>query len=672
MVNWPRGVARLCYGGDYNPEQWPEEVWAQDVALMRTAGVNLVSVGVFAWSSLEPVEGTYDFGWLDRVLDLLDGGGIKVNLATPTASPPPWFGIAYPDALPQTASGNRLWHGSRDTYCVSAPAYRDASVRIARVLGERYAGHPALAMWHVHNEYGTGCFCDHAAEAFRGWLRARHGDLDRLNEAWTTAFWSQRYTDWSQILPPRATQYLSNPSQVLDFRRFLSDEHLSHFRAQREVLRELTPDVPITTNLALGSWVPVNPRDWAAETDLVAIDHYPSSLASAAPESAFTADLARSWAGGGPWLLMEQAVGAVTERGRIAVKPPGAMARHTLAHVARGSRGAMCFQWRQSRGGAELYHSGMVPHAGPDSRVFREATELGAVLGRLGDVDTGRIEADAAVLWDTECWWALQTDHLPSRTIDYLAEVHAAHRALWSAGVPVDFAHPSDDLSRYRLIVAPALYLLSDAAAAALTAYVHGGGNLVVSYLSGIADPDHRVHLGGYPGALRELLGIRVEEFHPLTPDESVPLTGPGDAAGDRSTEGRTWSEYLHADEAVEVLLRYAGDGQLSGRPAATLRRYGSGTARYLSTRLTDDAYRDLLISSLGGTACRPGADDLDATEGVEVVRRSGDGTSWVFVLNHTGVEQRVSARGRDLVSGAVVAGEIRMAPGGFAVLREE
>jgi beta-galactosidase len=247
----------VWYGGDYNPEQWPEPVWAQDVALMRRARVNLVSLGVFAWARLEPREGRYAFDWLDRVMDRLADGGVRVALATPTASPPPWFGLAYPDALTVNRTGTRLTHGSRDTYCASAPAYRAACVRIAGELAGRYAGHPALALWHVHNEYGTACYCDHAATAFRAWLRRRHGDLDRLNEAWSTAFWSQHYSAWEQVLPPRATQYLANPAHVLDFRRFLSAELLAAFGEQRMVLRELTPDVAVTTNYAFGGWVPV-------------------------------------------------------------------------------------------------------------------------------------------------------------------------------------------------------------------------------------------------------------------------------------------------------------------------------------------------------------------------------------------------------------------------------
>lgn len=390
-MDWVEGFTELCYGGDYNPEQWPEEVWHEDVALMREAGVNLVTLGVFAWSRLEPEPGRYDFGWLDRVLDLLHAGGIRVDLATPTASPPPWFSIVHPDALNIRHDLVRLTHGSRDTYCVSAPPYRQASVRIARALAERYRDHPALAMWHVHNEYGTWCHCDHVARSFRAWLQREYGTLAAVNDAWNTSFWSQHYSAWEQIMPPRATQYLPNPGQVLAFRRFLSDEMLAHFRAQRDVLRELTPGVPVTTNFVFGGWTPVNQWDWARETDLVAIDHYPAAGgAAAAEETAFAADLARSWAGGRPWLLMEQAPGMIHTPGRMISKRPGETIRHSLQHVARGSRGAMFFQWRASRGGAEQWHAGMVPTPGRTRGCSARSSSWAVPCARSAPTPAGR------------------------------------------------------------------------------------------------------------------------------------------------------------------------------------------------------------------------------------------------------------------------------------------
>lgn len=596
----------MYYGGDYNPEQWPEEVWHEDVALMRRAGVNLVTVGVFSWARLEPEEGVYDFSWLDRVMDLLHDNGILVNLATPTASPPPWFPA---EGRNVTADGVRLTHGSRDTYCVAAAPYREKSRNIATKLVERYGEHPALAMWHVHNEYGSWCHCDDVAAAFRRWLRARHGTLEALNDAWTTSFWSQHYSAWEQITPPRATQYLPNPSQVLDFRRFLSDEMLAHFREQKEILRP--SGVPVTTNFVFGDWVPVNQRQWAEEVDLVAIDHYPS--AEPPEETAFAADLARCWAGGKPWLLMEQAV--VTYTGpRMLPKRPGEIARLSLSPVARGSMGALFFQWRASRGGAELWHGGMVPHAGPDTRVFKEICELGDLLSRL-DLPERLDGAEVAILWDTESWWALGGPGFASSEVRYLDAVRQAHRVLFRHGVHTDFAYASSDLSAYRLVLVPSHYLMTNAEAANLRAYVEGGGTLVVSHLSGMADEHARVRLGGYPGALRDLLGIRVEEFCPL--EQPVVLSD--------GSEASVWSEVVHL-EGAEALATYP-----DGTPAITRH----GRAVYVSTRLGDDALARLL--------------DLPAhPEGLELIPRGDQ----VVAINHSSQELRVPGTDEYLPAG--------------------
>jgi beta-galactosidase len=643
-------MPELYYGGDYNPEQWSPEVWAEDVTLMRQAGVNLATVGVFSWSSLEPEPGRYEFGWLDRVLDLLHGNGIRVNLATPTASPPPWFSLAHPDALPVTADGVRLLHGSRDTYCVCAPAYRKAAVGIAQALGERYGDHPALAMWHVHNEYGSTCYCDHVAEAFRNWLQRRYGDLPALNAAWTTAFWSQGYSAWEQVFPPRRTQYLPNPSQTLDFRRFLSDELLEAYREQRTVLRAFSPDVPITTNFVFGSWVPVDHWRWAREVDLVAIDHYPGSAGiEAEQQTAFGADLARSWSGG-RWLLMEQAASAINERGRLHAKEPGRMIRNSLSHLARGSAGAMFFQWRASRGGAERFHSGMVPHAGADTRAFREITELGNLLPRLAEADQAEVEAEVAILWDAESWWATDGPGLPSPDIDYLAAIQAAHRQLWNLGIATDFAHPSSDLTAYRAVIVPSLYLVTDDAVAAINRYADSGGQLLITALSGIADSAAQIRLGGYPGAFRELLGIRVEEFLPV--DGRIELDTGAIAEG--------WSERIVLEGAA-ALAHYRG-GTLDGWPAITRR----ANVWYCSTWLTDPAYESLMEQVVRAAGIAPAG----LPPGVEVVtRRSGD-TQYRFVLNHTGEPVSPPYDGLDLVSGESTGDRFTVPAGGWAVVR--
>jgi beta-galactosidase len=669
--------AGIWFGGDYNPEQWDAAVWAEDDALMREARVNTVTVGVFSWALLEPEEGRFEFGWLDDTLDRLHANGIRVILATPTASPPPWFTLAYPDAMPVTREGTRLWHGSRDTYCAAAPAYRRAALRIAGELARRYAAHPALAMWHVHNEYGTRCWCDHAAAAFRDWLRARYGDgeagLAALNEAWGTAFWGQRHAAWAQVLPPRATQYLPNPGHDLDFRRFWSDELRAAYTEQRDLLRQHSPGVPVTTNFMGPDHLVVDAWSWGREVDAVAVDHY---LSTAGPggqaDIAFTADWARSAGGGRPWLLMEQAPSVVVEDGLMVHREPGRMLRDSLGYVARGADSVLFFQWRASRAGAEMYHPALVPHAGPDTRIFAEAAELGAALRRIGEVAGSAVTAEAAVLADTDSRWALESRGMPSPHIRHLDVVRAAHAALWRSGIGCDIVAPGTSLAGYRLVVVPAVYLLSDAAAASLRRYTAEGGHLAVTFCSGIADPWHRIRTGGYPGALRDILGIRVEEFHPLPPGGAAALTA-GNARDPAAslpdgTRGSLWTERLRA-EGAEVLARYA-EGTLTGLPAVTRHAFGAGTAWYQSTLLADDAQSALLRTAAAAAGLR--SELPDTPPGVTVTRRhDGSGRSWLFAFNHSDRAATLPAAGLDLLTGYEVAGTLDLPAGGVAVIRQ-
>ncbi|MBQ0895084.1 beta-galactosidase [Micromonospora sp. U56] len=652
----------IFYGADYNPEQWPEEVWAEDVALMRRAGVDLVSVGIFSWALLEPTPGRYEFGWLDRALDVLHDGGVNVDLATATASPPPWLAHRHPETLPRTADGTVLWPGGRQAYCPSSPIFRERSLALVEAVAGRYAEHPAVVMWHISNELGchnVHCYCDVSAEAFRHWLRERYGDLDTLNAAWGTTFWSQRYGDWAEINPPRSAPTFANPTQQLDFLRFSSDEQRAQLRAEREVLARLVRQ-PVTTNFMIGTGIKyLDYHSWASDVDVVSNDHY---LTAADPLShlglALAADHTRGVAGGDPWLLMEHSTSAVNWQPRNVAKTPGQLRRNSLAHVARGADGVLFFQWRASRAGAEKFHSALVPHAGPDTKVFREVCQLGADLKALAEVRGSRVDAEVAILFDWEAWWGVELDSHPSVDVTYVDRLQALYGALWRAGVTTDVVHPSADLSGYQLVLVPTLYLVRDADAEALHRYVDGGGTALVTYFSGIVDEHDHIRLGGYPGAFRDLLGVRTEEFFPLREGERVRLD-------DGATAG-VWTEWLHP-EGAEVLASYA-DGPLPGVAALTRHRVGRGTAWYVGTRLDEAATDRLVARLLAEAGARP---PVAAPTGVEVVRRRDGDRSWLFVINHTDAEVRLDVTGTELLGGARCTGELRVPAGEVAVVRE-
>ncbi len=660
MRRWPED--RLAFGGDYNPEQWPRETWAEDVQLMGRAGVSFVTLGVFSWSWLEPAKGEYEFGWLDEVMDLMAGAAIAVDLATATATPPPWFSHAYPQTLPVDRDGHTLWPGSRQAWCPTSAPYREHALALTTQLATRYHDHPALAMWHVSNEYACHnlpCYCDTCAGAFRVWLRDRYKYLDALNEAWGTAFWSQRYTDWEQVLPPRRTTTFANPTHQLDYTRFQSDTLLGFFLAEKEVLTRLSPAVPVTTNfMPMPSFRHLDYHRWAPHQDVVSADHYVvDSLIHPRAELAFSSDVTRGLAGGGPWMLMEHSTSAVNWQPVNRAKAPGQTIRDSLAHVARGADTIGFFQWRQSRAGSEKFHSALVPHAGPDSARFREVCRLGEIAQRLGEVRGSRVEARVALLWDYEAVWALGGPAMPSGRLDGSLVAETLHRLLRGRGVTVDVVHPSAALDAYAVVIVPTLYLVTDENAARVADASDAGAQVLVTFFSGIADEHDHVRLGGYPGAFRDLLGVRVEELFPLASDESATLENGGVAT--------LWSEDLTA--TATVLDRYAS-GPLAGRPAVTRRDVGDGGAWYLSTLPDDESLDALLGDLLDAADVSPVITGLPA--GVEAVRRRSAGRSWLFLANDTGDGHDLAVAGYDLVAERHVEG-VHLEPGEVAVVRE-
>jgi beta-galactosidase len=662
----------IAYGCDYNPEQWGPATWAEDVVLMQEAGVDLVAINIFGWSALEPAPGEYDFTLLDTIIDLLHAHGIRVNLGTGTSSPPPWLTTLHPEILPQTEDGTTRYPGGRQAWCPSSPVFREHSLRLVEQVAQRYGAHPAVALWHVSNELGCHnalCYDDDTAAAFRVWLEARYGSIAALNAAWGTSFWSQRYTDWAEVHTPRLTLSSRNPGQVLDFHRYSSDELLGYYKAEEAVIRRHS-ELPVTTNFMVAAHIRnLDYWRWAPAVDVVANDHYlDHRLADPTTELAFAADLTRGLAGGASWLLMEQATSAVNWQPLNVAKVPGEMTRNSLAHVARGADAICFFQWRASQQGSEKFHSALVPHAGTDTVLWREVVELGATLDRLDEIIGTRVVADAAILFSWEAWWAGDGESRPSQSVTYLQQV-PAYTALHRLGVTVDIVSPDADLSGYRLVVAPALYLVTDAQADNLAHFVENGGHTLVTFYSGIVDEDDRVRLGGYPGAFRDLLGVRVEEFVPLAPGSMVGLAAPRTGA-DLTSGGAAslWTERLQLSGA-EAMAQYT-NGALAGVAALTRNRHGAGTAWYLACAPDAATYRDLMATIAAEarvTAVGPVGDGL-----VEVIRRAAPDRSYKFIINHGDTDVEVYGNGHDLVTGVDVTRTLRVPAGAVRVLRED
>ncbi len=658
----------MLYGGDYNPEQWPEETWREDAALMRTAGVNLVSVAIFSWAKLEPRAGEFDFGWLHRVIDLLWSHGVSVCLANATASPPPWFSLAHPESLPVDRNGTRMSAGSRQHYCPNSRAYRAAAARLSREIARRCGAHPAVALWHVNNEIGChsqACYCDVCAADFRAWLERRYRSIEALNEAWGTAFWSQRYGEWTEIFPPRAMMTFRNPGQALDYQRFMSDALCRLASDEVAAIREECADAKVTTN-GLNFWKPVDAWELYRHVDVAAWDSYPDPANGLGDvsASAFCHDLYRSVRGGQSFMLMEQVTSQVNWRPTNVLKPPGQMRALSFQAIAHGADAVMFFQWRASKAGAEKFHGAMVPHFGPEGRVHREVRELGAELKKLNEIAGARTPARVALLVSWENRWALELESKPAH-FDYQEIVQHFHGALWDLNVAVDVVSPDHALDGYDVVVAPALYQLTRAQAERLRAFVQRGGLLAMSYFSGVADEHDHIWLGGYPALLADVLGIVVEEWQPLLPGATNALRV---AEGGKEVACERFCELLHL-RGAETVATYTRDFY-AGRPAITRHRFGAGAACYIATHPPREFLAALFGEWLGARGI---VAPVAASAGVEVAVRANDAGEFLFVINHQPVMGRVNFAawsGDDLLTGMPCRGEMELEPFAVRVLR--
>jgi beta-galactosidase len=678
------GFAHLLHGGDWNPDQWLHEpqVIVDDLRLMREAGCNTFSVGIFAWSQLEPEEGRYTFEWLDGVMDGLAKNGMHAFLATPSGAKPRWMSEKYPEVRRIDTTGRRLPHGDRHNHCFTSPVYREKTRAIDTRLAERYGKHAALAGWHISNEFNGSCYCDLCLGAFRGWLRARHGTLERLNHAYWTAFWSLAFQEWDQI-DPRDSPL---DGLLLDWDRFVTHQTVDFMKNEAAPLKAATPQLLVTTNM-MGTFTGLDYRRFTEVCDRMAWDSYPHLHGvdswKQIPGLSFVHDLYRSMKGGLPFILMESTPSQTNWFHTPSLKRPGQHRQEMLLAIGHGADSAMYFQWRKGQGGFEKFHGAVIDHEGStNSRVFRDVASLGAELQKLDAVVGTTVRPEVAVVHDWETRWALNRAQGPRQgrgdwfnwfDKEYLTTCVDHYRPLFKLGVPVDVIESTQPFDRYRLLIAPMVFLLQPGVADRLRAFVTGGGTLVLTYLSGVQDQAGLVFRGGWPGGgLRELAGVWVEEIDSLYPSPAQRIVmkagNPLGFAGEHPV--REYCELMHAEKAT-VLATYANDFY-AGRPCLTVNAVGSGRVYYLAARPAEEAFHDAfvraLVHDLGIARC------LDATlpEGVSVHKREGGGRTFLFVHNFKAVEQALDLpRGRfaDVLAGKDVSGRLALPAYGTFVL---
>ena len=663
---------RIYFGGDYNPEQWDDATIDEDMRLFKQAGINLVTLPVFAWAKLEPDEGVYDFDWLDHIIDKVWSHGIHVCLATPTTAQPAWLSTRYPEVLPVDLQGRKRTHGMRVFFCVNSLKYRERAAAIAEEFAKRYAHHPALAMWHVANEYGTYCYCQNCQAKFRLWLRRRYGTVEELNRRWHTCFWGRQVSSFEEVTVPNETNddYRFSPTIQLDYMRFVTDSTAECFMNEYRVLKRYNPDIPVQTNMS-GYIKKLDQFTFTKNLDVVGWDNYPW------PDDkpsfiALKHDIMRGLKGGQSFVLTEQSPNQQNWQPYNVLKRPGEVRRLSYQAMAHGADTCMFFQMRQSIAGQEKFHGAIISHSGrEDTRVYRESCQLGAELAGMGDAFLrGRTPAKVGLLFDWSNWWALELCSGPNKDLDYLRFVASYYETLYKRNIAVDVLPFSASLDGYDMIVAPMLYMMKEGVAERVNDFVRRGGTLVTTVMSGIADENDRCVFGAYPGPLREAAGLWVEETDALRPWEhnAVRFDAKAGVAGD-SCACDFLCDILHPDPDTEVLGEYTQDFY-AGTPCVTRHRYGEGRVYYIGTRLEQSALDALMATVTEESGIHP----LYRTDsGVEATLRVSDKGETVFLINHNKAEAAVSLGGDELVSlmdGMSMTGSIVLAAGDVVVAR--
>ena len=635
---------KLLHGGDYNPEQWLDrpDILAQDIELMKKARVNTVTLGVFSWSALEPQEGVYTLDWLADIIHNLYANGIRTILATPSAARPAWLAHKYPEVRRVRADRVRELYNRRQNYCYTSPLYRDKVRRIDQKLAQRFGSDPAVILWHISNEMGGDCHCELCQAEFRRWLQARYGSLQALNKAWNARFWSHDYTAWEQIESPAPQGENAVQALALDWKRFVSDRHIDFLKFERDTVKEVAPDAKFTVNM-MYRFDGIDYFKMAKEIDVASWDNYPTwhkpteTVEETALDTAMMHDLFYSMKGK-PFLLMESSPSFTNWQPISKQKKPGIAELAALQTVAHGADSVLYFQWRASRGAEEKFHGAVVGHDGrQDARAFTETVQVGEKLESLSEITAVQREKQALIVHDWQNKWALEGSCGPRNAgLGYWDELKRHYNALARAGIAVEFGDETADLTGYRLVVVPMLYLLTDDFAKKLCDFAQNGGTVVVTYWTGVVDESDLCRLGDTPYGLTELLGLRRTEIDGMYDGETRRCTPVAGCALPEAQASILCEVAVPNDtDPAEPLSVYAED-YFAQHPAAAVHKYGAGRAYYLASRFDEDFYRAFYRDAAKELGLMP-AWQQPLPAGVLAVKRG----SYVFVQNCT--EQSVT-----------------------------
>ena len=631
-------VQKILYGGDYNPEQWTEDIWNEDMKLFEKAGVDIVTLNVFNWAMLQPDEETYDFSELDKTVKRVTEKGLYICMATSTGAHPAWMARKYPDILRTEFNGMKRKFGGRHNSCPNSPTFQRYSAKLAEKLAEHYKNQKNIVAWHVSNEYGETCYCENCEKAFRVWLKRKYKTLDALNKAWNTHFWGHTFYSWEEIVVPNllSEHFEENRSMfqgiTLDYKRFNSDSMMENFKAEYEAIKKHIPDAVITTNF-MGTYKTLDYKKWAKYLDVISWDNYPVKNAEPA-QVALNHELMRGLKNGKPFMLMEQTPSVSNWLQDNGLKRPGVMRLLSYQAVAHGADTVMFFQMRRSPGACEKFHGALIDHAGrSDTRVFRECEELGAELRKLGEETLGTVtEAKAALIFDWPTWWAVEGSAGPTTRLKYVDEILNYYRGFFENHISVDIIGVDDDFSKYQFIAAPLCYMVKDGVSKRMEKYVTEGGSLLFTYLSGYVDENDYIAYGGYPGELKGMAGIWVEEIDALSEDERNSFCYKG-----QEYPAELLCDIIHS-EGAEVLAEYQQDFYCD-TPVLTKNKYGKGSVYYLGTRSNKEFYREFLKDICKECQIPVIIEDKDVSE-LEITERESDEYRYIFVLNHKNQEQ--------------------------------